>query len=185
MSAILTNIDPYTQPSFSLKNRLARLVWTLVYTFFFRASPRPLHPWRSFLLRCFGAKIGKSCHIYPAAKIWAPWNLVCEDVVAIADEAIIYNPSLIFLGSHCVLSQQAYICGASHNYNDPSFPIVSAPIRIGAYAWICARATIQMGVDVSEGAILGLGAIATKNLEPWSIYVGIPAQKIKARDRLK
>jgi putative colanic acid biosynthesis acetyltransferase WcaF len=61
--------------------------------------------------------------------------------------------------------------------------MISAPIRIGSRAWICARAVVQMGVTVGEGAILGLGAIATRDLEPWSIYAGIPARKIKARPK--
>jgi putative colanic acid biosynthesis acetyltransferase WcaF len=173
--------DPYLSPSFPVTNRLTRLVWAIVYAVLFRPSPRPLHAWRSFLLRCFGAKIGKDCHIYPGARIWAPWNLVCGDVTALADEAVIYNPVRIVLGSHSTISQQAYLCGATHDYNDPTFPLIAAPIDIGPYAWICARATVQAGVRVAEGAVLGLGSVATRNLEPWSVNVGIPARKIKDR----
>lgn len=174
-------VDPYLTASFPLKNRLVRLVWGIVYVFLFRPSPRPFYGWRAFLLRCFGAKLGKGCHIYPKARIWAPWNLICEDVVAIADEGIIYNPKRVFLGSHSTISQQAYLCGATHDHNDPAFPLVAGSIRVDAYAWVCARATVQLGVHVGEGAVLGLGAVATKNLDPWSIYVGIPARKIKNR----
>ncbi|HEY9825446.1 MAG TPA: hypothetical protein V6D19_08365 [Stenomitos sp.] len=104
--------------------------------------------------------------------------------MAIADEAIIYNPSLVFLGSHSIVSQQAYLCGASHDYNDPTFPLISAPIYMEAYSWVCARATVQMGVTLAEGSILGLGSIATKNLESWTIYAGIPAKKIKSRNKI-
>ena len=175
--------DPYLAASFSLGDRLMRLFWGVSYVLLFKLSPRPFHGWRAFLLRSFGAKLGEGCHIYPHAKIWAPWNLVCEDVVAVADDAIIYNPMPIVLGSHSTISQQAYLCGATHDYNLRSFPLIAAPIRIGAYAWICARATVQPGVHVAEGAVLGLGAVATKNLEPWSINVGIPARKIKDRIR--
>ena len=182
MSAILPEIDPRTQPSFSISNRGRRLLWGILYTLFFRFSPRPFHAWRAFLLRCCGASLGANCHIYPKAIIWAPWNLICEDVVAIADDANIYNPDKVYLGSHCIISQEAYLCGASHDYESPAFPLVSSPITIGAFAWICARATVQMGVTVGEGAILGLGAIATRDLEPWFVYAGIPARKIKRRE---
>jgi putative colanic acid biosynthesis acetyltransferase WcaF len=127
--------------------------------------------------------MGENCHIYPGARIWAPWNLVCEDVVAVADGAEIYNPCRITLNSHCIVSQNAYLCGATHDYNDPAFPMIWAPITIGAYAWIGARATVQMGVNVGPGAILALGAVATRDLEPWSINAGIPARKIKARPK--
>lgn len=133
------------------------------------------------MLRCFGAKLGKDCHIYPKARIWSPWNLICDDVVAIADDAIIYNPAQIKLGSHVIISQEAYLCGATHDYEDPAFPLRSLPISIGAHAWVCARATVQPGVSVGDGAVLGLGAIATRNLEQWSVYAGVPARKIKDR----
>ena len=136
------------------------------------------------LLRLFGAKIGPGCHIYPKAQIWAPWNLICEDVVAIADEAIVYNPSLVTFKSHSTISQQAYICGATHDYDSKSFPMLSEPVTLERFTWICARATVQLGVTVGEGAVLGLGSIATKNLDPWGVYVGIPARKVKERKQL-
>jgi putative colanic acid biosynthesis acetyltransferase WcaF len=122
-------------------------------------------------------------HIYPKARIWAPWNLVCSDVVAVADEAIVYNPSTITLGSHCIISQQAYVCGATHDYEDPKFPLLARPISIGSYAWVCARATVEPGVSVGDGAILALGSVATHDLQPWTIYGGLPAQKIKVRNK--
>jgi len=167
----------------SMRNKMARALWGMVYVFLFRPSPRPLHAWRASLLRLFGATIGPGCHIYPKARIWAPWKLKCEDVVAIADEAIIYNPSLITLGSHSTISQQAYLCGATHDYDDPAFPMISRPITIEPFSWVCARATVQMGVTMGTGSVLGLGAIATKDLEAWSVYTGIPARKVKDRKR--
>jgi putative colanic acid biosynthesis acetyltransferase WcaF len=175
------NPDPYLVPAFPLRNRLLRAGWGLVYSVCFRTSPRPFHRWRAFLLRCFGAKLGRNVHIYPKASIWAPWNLVCADQATIADEAIIYNPSIVSLGSHAIVSQQAYVCGATHAYEDPNFALVSFPISIGEYAWVCARATVQAGVQVGDGAILALGSVASRDLEPWWVYGGIPARKIKAR----
>lgn len=179
----VSNHDLYKAPCFTLGNRLTRALWGIVYAILFRPSPRIFFWWRSLLLRLFGAKIGEGCRIYPKAEIWAPWKLICEDVVAIADEAIIYNPSLVTLGSHSIVSRQAYLCGASHDYDSRAFPLVSAPITLGSYSWVCARATVQLGVSLGEGSVLGLGGIATKDLEPWSVYGGVPARKIK--DRIK
>jgi putative colanic acid biosynthesis acetyltransferase WcaF len=56
-----------------------------------------LHGWRAFILRLFGAKLGRGCHIYSRAAIWAPWNLEAGDEAAIADGAIIYNQAPIRL----------------------------------------------------------------------------------------
>jgi putative colanic acid biosynthesis acetyltransferase WcaF len=175
--------DPTLLPAFSVRNRIVRLLWTLCYTLLYRTSPRPSHAWRSILLRAFGAKMGPACHFYPKSKIWAPWNLVCEDRVSVADDAELYNPAPLFMGTHAIVSQGAYICGATHLYNKPSFQLVSFPMRLGAYSWICARAAVNPGVNVGEGAILALGSVATKDLEPFGIYAGIPARKVKERSR--
>jgi putative colanic acid biosynthesis acetyltransferase WcaF len=176
--------DPYLVPAFPLSDRLLRAVWGVVYLIFFRTSPRPFHAWRAFLLRCFGAKLGKKCHIYGGARIWAPWNLVCADQATIGNEAIIYNPEVITLGSHTIISQQAYLCGATHDYQDPSFRLIALPISIGSYAWICARGMVQPGVSVGVGAVLALGSVATHDLQPWTVYGGVPARKIKPRKQM-
>jgi putative colanic acid biosynthesis acetyltransferase WcaF len=140
-----------------------------------------MHAWRAMVLRAFGATLGPNCHVYPGVSIWAPWNLHCEDAVGIASGAVIYNPAPVRLGSHCVVSQDAYLCGASHDTEDPAFPMVSRPISLGNYAWICARATVCPGVVVGEGAVLGLGAVATRDLQPWTVYGGVPARPLRQR----
>jgi putative colanic acid biosynthesis acetyltransferase WcaF len=173
--------DPYLRPSFSLSNRMLRLVWSVIWSLFFRLSPRPFHSWRAFLLRCFGATLGPNCHFYPRARVWAPWNLLCADCVTLGDEAEIYNPSQVIMGSHAIVSQQAYICGATHDYNDPAFPLVSFPMSLGAYCWVGARASVLPGVNVGEGAVLGLGSVAARDLEPWTVYAGVPARAVKQR----
>ncbi len=176
--------DPFLRPNTLWRSRIARLLWETIYILLFRPSPRPMHRWRAFLLRLFGARLGANCHIYPQARIWAPWNLVCEDVVAVADGAEIYNAGTITLKSHAVISQNAYLCGATHDCDDPAFPMICAPIVIGRYAWIAARAAVQPGVNIGDGAVLGLGAVATRDLESWSIYAGIPARFIRKRKQL-
>lgn len=175
--------NPYHRASFSLSNRLARSLWRVVYLILYRPSPRPMHAWRSLLLRIFGAKLGPGCHFYPSGRVWAPWNLECEDCCTLADGAEIYNPSPIYLGSHCILSQEAYLCGATHGYNHPDFPMISYSMRLGAYSWICARASVSPGVNVGAGAVLGLGSVATRDLEPWTVYSGVPAVEVKKRNR--
>jgi putative colanic acid biosynthesis acetyltransferase WcaF len=175
--------DAYTRPAFPLSNRLRRLVWNIVWLLLFRPSPRPLHAWRALLLRLFGARLGPDCHFYPAAKVWAPWNLVCADHVAAGDGVEIYNPALIQIDSHVILSQDCYLCGATHDYNHPDFPLLAYRMHIERYAWICARASVAPGVHVAEGAVLGLGAVATHDLKPWTVYSGNPATALRERTR--
>jgi len=175
--------DPYLSPSTSLANRAARGIWGLAWLLLCRPSPRPMHAWRAGVLRAFGARLGANCHIYPGASIWAPWNLHCDDAVCIADGAVVYNPAPVRLGSHCVISQQAYLCGAGHDIDDPAFPMRSLPITVGAYAWIAARATVCAGVNVGEGAVLALGGVATRPLAAWTVHAGVPARAQRARAR--
>jgi putative colanic acid biosynthesis acetyltransferase WcaF len=175
--------DPYLRPSFSIPVKLRRFIWNSCWLFFYRISPRPLHSWRALLLRTFGAKLGPNCHFYPGSKIWAPWNLVCADQVTVGDGAEIYNPAPMHFGSHAIVSQCAYVCGATHDFDNPAFPLLAFSMVIGPYAWICARASVGPGVNVGEGAVLGLGSVATRDLDPWVVYAGAPAVKIKERQR--
>ena len=69
----------------------------------------------------------------------------------------------------------------THDYNNPAFPLLAYRMSFGAYAWICARAAVGPGVQVGEGAVLGMGAIATRSLEPWTVYAGNPASAVRAR----
>ncbi|HVG27316.1 MAG TPA: hypothetical protein VM865_06905 [Acidobacteriaceae bacterium] len=175
--------DAYTRPAFSASNRARRALWNLCWLLLFRPSPRPLHRWRAALLRLFGATLGPHCHFYPRSRVWAPWNLHCADHVAAADGVEIYNPSPLDLGSHVILSQDSYICGATHDYNDPAFPLLAFRMSLGPFAWICARASVAPGVRVGEGAVLGLGSVATSDLAPWTVYSGHPAQPLRPRTR--
>jgi putative colanic acid biosynthesis acetyltransferase WcaF len=176
-----TAVDPYLRPAFSFRDRLRRLNWNICWSVLYRTSPRPLHSWRSFLLRLFGATMGTNCHFYPRSKVWAPWNLICADQVTAGDGAEIYNPAPVTLGSHSILSQDAYVCAATHDYDDPAFPLIAYAMNIGAYAWVCARASVAPGVNVGEGAVLGLGSVATRSLDAWTVYAGVPAIKVKDR----
>jgi putative colanic acid biosynthesis acetyltransferase WcaF len=176
--------DPYLRPAFTRADRVRRLVWNICWAIFYRMSPRPFHEWRSMVLRLFGASMGPNCHFYPGSKVWAPWNLTCADQVTAGDGVEIYNPAPVILGSHAILSQGAYICCATHDYNDAAFPLIAYATQIGAYAWICARASVAPGVQVGDGAVLGLGSVATRDLEPWTVYAGAPAARVKERRRI-
>ena len=176
---------PHLRPSHSMRQGIARFTWNLCWAIFYRLSPRPLHGWRSMLLRLFGANMGRHCHFYPSSRVWAPWNLTCADQVTAGDGTEIYNPAPVRLGSHAVLSQNSYLCGATYDYDDPRCPLRAYTMTVGSYAWVCARACIEPGVNVGEGAVLGLASVARQDLEPWSVYAGVPAVKVKDRKWLQ
>ncbi|WP_276530522.1 acyltransferase [Psychroserpens algicola] len=53
------------------------------------------------------------------------------------------------------------------------------PIVVDDKAWIGAGAIILQGVTIGEGAVITAGAVVTKNVEPYWVYGGVPAKKIK------
>ncbi|WMJ73272.1 putative colanic acid biosynthesis acetyltransferase [Cytophagaceae bacterium ABcell3] len=176
------NQNTHTGPSFSLKNRLMRVVWGIVYILFFRFSPRPLHAWRAFLLSLFGAKVGKGVHVYPGVNIWAPWNLELGDHCGIASDTTLYSQGKISIGAYAVISQGAHLCAGTHDYNQPGFPLVTKPIHIGAHAWIAAEAFVHPGVTVGEGCVVGARSVVTKDMPEWMVCAGFACKPLKERE---
>ncbi|RFS26992.1 putative colanic acid biosynthesis acetyltransferase [Chitinophaga silvatica] len=173
--------DPYKKSTFPFSNRLRRFIWIISWKLLGKWTPIPFHNWRVFLVRLFGAKIGLANAIYPDCKIWAPWLLETGDVVTIGPGVEVYNPGGVRLGHHTVLSQNSYLCGATHNYNDINFAYLKRRIVTEPYVWICARAVVLPGVVCREGSILGVSSVISKDMEAWTVYSGHPAIKIKKR----
>ncbi|MDQ1085611.1 putative colanic acid biosynthesis acetyltransferase WcaF [Siphonobacter sp. SORGH_AS 1065] len=179
----MINTDTITGPSFSLKNRLCRFVWNCSSLLFFYYSPIPFHGWRRFVLRCFGAKVANGVHVYPGVKIWAPWNLSLDSECGIAKGAILYNQAPIHIGRRAVISQEAFLCSGTHDYQVPGFPLRAYPIHVGAHAWVAAQAFIHPGVTIGEGCVIGARSVVTRSMPEWMVCAGHPCQPIKERNR--
>jgi putative colanic acid biosynthesis acetyltransferase WcaF len=175
------NSDGYLRPVYPFKDKLRRLLWSATWTLLCSWTPRPLHNWRIFILRIFGAKIGKKNFVYPTCSIWAPWLLETSEVVTIGPGVEIYNPGGLRIGHHAVLSQDAYLCGATHDYNNIEFTYLKKQLAIEPYVWICAKAVVLPGVHCGEGCVLGAASVTSRNLEPWTVYAGNPAKPVKKR----
>jgi len=124
---------------YSSGEMIRRMLWTLLQPLL-RFSPRICFGWRRFLLRCFGAKIGRRVHVYPSATIYFPWNLEAGDDSAIGEGALIYNLGRVTLGERVTISHRAHLCAGTHDHTKPDFPLLRPPITIGSEAWICADA---------------------------------------------
>ncbi|KGO93372.1 DapH/DapD/GlmU-related protein [Flavobacterium subsaxonicum] len=177
----MVNTDTHTGASFSLKNRLLRVLWGIVYFVFFKFSPRPLHGWRSFILKCFGAKVGKGVHVYPGVIIWAPWNLILKDHCGIASGVNLYSQGVITVGEKAVISQGSYICTGTHDYTKTGFPLYTLPIAIGDDTWVAADVFIHPGVTIGNGCVIGARSVVTKNMPAWMVCAGFPCKVIKER----
>src|SRR5215472_6151665 len=156
-------------------------LWWLFETLFVRPTPQYMFGWRRLALVLFGAKIGKRVLIRPGVRVTYPWNLTIGDYVWIGDKATIYSVAEISIGSHSVISQEAYLCAGTHDYEDVTFRFVSAPIRIGGECWIAARAYIGPGVEIGHAAVIGAGSIVMKSVDAETIVVGNPAKFVGRR----
>jgi putative colanic acid biosynthesis acetyltransferase WcaF len=163
--------------------KLVRLLWIFVYYLAYRWLPRlGFGWWRVFILKCFGAEIGKGCRIAPSCRIWAPWNLKISDYVCLADEVDCYCVGRIELHSYVTISQRSFLCTASHDINSLRRPLIHAPIEIEEHAWVCAQAVICPGVSLGVGSVVAAGSVVTKNVNAWEVVGGNPAKLIKTRN---
>jgi putative colanic acid biosynthesis acetyltransferase WcaF len=183
MSSTSARVDvSHYQNKLSLVNRIGRSVWGTVWLVLFRTSPVPFHHWRAVLLRIFGAKLGRNVHVYPTAKVWAPWNLEMDDYSCLGQNVDCYCVAPIKIAKHATVSQYSYLCTASHDIEDPQMPLVTAPITIGEGAWITADVFIAPGVTIGDGAVVGARSSVFKDVDPWTVVAGNPAKFIKVRE---
>ena len=173
------------QSEFSSFSKVSRLLWLSVQASFFRIGLRNTHAWRRVLLRFFGSHIHSSCKIYPSIRVWSPKNLELHEGTILGDRVDCYNVAPIILGAGVIISQDACLCAATHDYESPAFTLQPKPIVIGKGAWVCARAFIGPGVSVGRFAVVGACAVVTKDVPPFSVVAGNPAKFIKWRDMSK
>ena len=166
---------------FSLKHRIFRAVWNIVWLLLASWTPPPLHPWRRFLLRLFGAKIGKHTRIYGSARIWYPPNLEMGDYSVLGWKVNCYSQGKVILEDYANVAQYVHLVTGSHDIDDPSFQLFTKPIRVCRHAWLASDCFVGPGVTVGEGAVLGGRGVAFKDLEPWTVYVDNPAKPIRKR----
>jgi len=161
-------------------NALKRFVWYFINSLFFR-SAYPFMGVKIALLKMFGTKIGKGLVIKPHVSIKYPWNLTIGDHVWIGENAWIDNLGSVNIGNNVCISQGAFIMSGNHNYSKPSFDLIIKEIIIEDGAWLGAKSVVCQGVTVGSHAVLSVSSVASDNLEPYSIYRGNPAVKVKDR----
>jgi putative colanic acid biosynthesis acetyltransferase WcaF len=156
-------------------------LWWLADSLFFHPSPQIFYGWRRFLLRLFGAKIGKKVMIRPSAKITYPWKLSIGDYSWIGDDVCLYSLGEIHIGKNSVISQKSYLAAASHDYNSESFDIFSRTIVIEDEVWVATDVFIGPGTTIGKGAVIGARSTVLKSLEGGFVYAGNPVRQIKKR----
>jgi putative colanic acid biosynthesis acetyltransferase WcaF len=160
---------------------LKMILWYYTNTLFFKTGWLPISAFKVFLLRLFGAKVGNNVIIKPYVNIKYPWLLSIANNTWIGEHAWIDNLVMVTIGNNVCISQGAMLQTGSHDYKKTSFDLITGNIIIEDGVWIGCGAIINKGITAGSHSILTSGSIATKNLEPYYIYQGNPAIKVRPR----
>jgi putative colanic acid biosynthesis acetyltransferase WcaF len=172
---------PPSPPGFPGRSRVFIQFWYVVNATLFRLSPHPLYIWRRWLLRLFGAKIGKGVKLRPSAQVTYPWNVELGDHAYIGDEVVLYSLGKIRIGTFTSVSYRAFLCTGTHDYKDPRYPLVIKPVVIEDEVWLGASCFIGPGVSIGTGAVVGACSAVFKDIPSLDVQVGVPARSIGNR----
>ena len=156
-------------------------LWWIVEALLFRPSPQFLYGWRRWLLRRFGARVGRGAIIRPTVKTQFPWKVSIGDYAWIGDDVVLYSLGPIVIGNNVVVSQKSYICTGSHDPGQLDFPIFSRPIYIEDECWIATDVYVAPGVRIGRGTLVGARSSVFKDLPAGKICMGSPAKVVKDR----
>ncbi len=165
----------YASP-WSLRRRLAQFVWEYLWMLACAWTPKPFNPWRLLVLRLFGAKIHGTPFVHQRARIQQPWNLTLHHRACLGDRANAYSLDQITLHEGATIAQEAYLCTGTHDFSQPHIPLQTAPIVVGAGAFVGARAFIMPGVSLGTRCVVGAMAVVTHDIAPGAVAFGNPAR---------
>ena len=152
------------------------ILWWFVQAIAFPLSLHNLNGFRCWLLRLFGAKIGKKVVIRPTARFIYPWKVTIGDHSWIGDDVVFYSVDSIYIGSHAVVSQKSYLCTGSHDIQQPTFPLVTAPIQIGNGAWVATDCFVAPGVTIGANSVVGARSSVFRDVPPQQVAWGSPCK---------
>ncbi len=160
---------------------LKRFLWYFTNALFFINPLNPSSGIKIFLLKLFGANIGKGVNIKPGVNIKYPWLLEIGDHVWLGEKVWIDNLAKVVIGNNVCLSQGCMLLTGNHNYKKVTFDLITGPITLEDGVWIGTGAIVCPGIICRSHSILTVNSVATKEMESYAIYQGNPAKKVKER----
>ena len=156
-------------------------------------------------------KVGRNVRIFPGAKVIGREHICIGDNVIIDDFVFIYATAPMFIGSYVHIASFSSITGGggvvledfstlssgvrvfcgSDDFLGGGLTNTTKPgayravnrshVRVGRHAIIGANTVVLPGIVVGEGCAVGSSSVVNRSLEPWGVYVGSPARRIKTR----
>lgn len=142
------------------------------------------------LLKGLFSKSGKNVTFYPLTSFFSYKTIELGNDVFIGPRAYFSSIKKISIGNKVMFGPNVTIIGGDHNTSEIGkymFDVENKkesddiPVKIGNDVWVGTRVTILKGVEIGDGAIIAAGSLVLKNVEPYSIYGGVPAKKLKMR----
>ena len=141
----------------------------------------PSHYFRRFCYRLCGIKIGKGSTIHMNAVFYYPLNISIGNDTIIGERVVLDGRASLNIGNHVDIASEFMIYNSEHDVNDENFKAINAPVTVEDYVFIGPRAIILPGVTIKKGAVVGAGAVVTKDVEEFVIVGGVPAKPIGQR----
>lgn len=160
-------------------SRVKEALWWLVRGLFFLPSWPVPSRLRALFLRAFGACVGRGVVIRSGVNITFPWRLKIRDHVWIGEDVLILSLAPVTIESNVCVSQRAFLCTGSHDYQREDFALITRPITIRSGSWIAAQAFIGPGVEIGSGAVVSAGSVVLKNVPANAFVRGNPAELVK------
>ena len=158
------------------------LIW---FWLMFDRSPAGQNHWLGFRVRAMLAKhifkhIGRNVKIFHGVEFSFGYNLTVEDDCVIHRHVLLDDRGEIVIRRGCSISDYANVYSHDHDLND-SMIVTNRKTEIGPHARITYHATVMSGVHVHEHGLLGAMGVATRNIEPYTVAVGIPGKPVKVK----
>jgi len=136
---------------------------------------------RAWLLRLFGAQVGRDPVLKPGVRVKYPWRLSIGDDSWLGEDCWLDNLEQISIGNNVCISQGAYLCTGNHDWSDGSFGLIVKPITLGDGSWVGAKCLVGPGVELGACAIAAAGSVVTKSIPEYEIHAGNPARFVRRR----
>lgn len=144
----------------------------------------PFHHIRRFFYRLGGMRIGKGSTIHMFAVFYNSSRIKIGEDTIIGEWVVLDGRDDLIIGDHVDIATGVMIYNAEHDINSQEFAKASlGKVTIEDYVFIGPRAIILPGVKLGKGAVVGAGAVVTKDVEELSIVGGVPAKEIGKREK--